>query len=129
MTRTHASYRYLCAPSNPIATELFGDDLPRVVKDITLITDTNRITSKLRRDKKNSQKRGWQYERHDKFQRQRSYSGTKKLQSPLPIQGEGEEKSPEVSVLTYKSTQHPNSKVSAITQSPSKLLAGSIFFV
>ena len=37
MTRTHASYRYLCAPSNPIATELFGDDLPRVVKDITLI--------------------------------------------------------------------------------------------
>ena len=33
----HTSYRYLCAPSNPI-TELFGDDLPKAVKDIT---DTN----------------------------------------------------------------------------------------
>jgi len=34
----HTSYRYLCAPSNPVTTELFGDDLPKVVKDIT---DTN----------------------------------------------------------------------------------------
>ena len=40
----HTSDRYLCAPSNPITTELFGDDLPKAVKDIT---DTNRITSKL----------------------------------------------------------------------------------
>ena len=40
----HTSYRYLCAPSNPITTELFGDDLPKAVKDIT---HTNRITSKL----------------------------------------------------------------------------------
>ena len=40
----NASYRYLCAPSNPISSELFGDDLPKAVKDIT---DTNRITSKL----------------------------------------------------------------------------------
>ncbi|EDO37031.1 predicted protein [Nematostella vectensis] len=39
----HPSYRYLCAPSNPITTELFGDDLPKAVKDIT---DTNRITPK-----------------------------------------------------------------------------------
>lgn len=29
----HTSYRYLCAPSNPITTELFGDDLPKAVKD------------------------------------------------------------------------------------------------
>ena len=40
----HASYRYLCAPSNPISSELFVDDLPKANKDIT---DTNRITSKL----------------------------------------------------------------------------------
>ena len=31
----HASYRYLCATSNPISSELFGDDLPKAVKDIT----------------------------------------------------------------------------------------------
>ena len=46
----HTSYRYLCAPSNPITTELFGDDLPKAVKDIT---DTNRITSKLSRERFN----------------------------------------------------------------------------
>ena len=45
------SYRYLCAPSNPITTELFGDDLPKAVKDIT---HTNRITSKLSRETKQS---------------------------------------------------------------------------
>ena len=50
----HSSYRYLCAPSNPITTELFGDDLPKAVKDIT---DTNRITSKLNRETKHSFKR------------------------------------------------------------------------
>ncbi|CAH3029299.1 unnamed protein product, partial [Porites evermanni] len=27
----HTSYRYLCAPSNPITTELFGDDLPKAM--------------------------------------------------------------------------------------------------
>ena len=50
----HTSYRYLCAPSNPITTELFGDDLPKAVKDIT---DTNRITSKLSKETKQSFKR------------------------------------------------------------------------
>ena len=40
----HTNHRYLCAPSNSITTELFGDDLPKAVKDIT---DTSRITSKL----------------------------------------------------------------------------------
>ena len=100
----HASYRYLCAPSNPISSELFGDDLPKAVKDIT---DTNRITSKLQRDKKESYRRGRQPERLDKFQRKRNYSGSKKLPSPLPTQGGGEEESPEVSALNPKSTQHP----------------------
>ena len=56
----HTSYRYLCAPSNPITTELFGDDLPKVVKDIT---DTNRITSKLSRD--NTGKQSFKRPRHD----------------------------------------------------------------
>ena len=45
----HTSYRYLCAPSNPITSELFGDDLPKAVKDII---DTNGITSKLSRESK-----------------------------------------------------------------------------
>ena len=43
----NASYRYLCAPSNPVTAELFGDDLPKAVKDITV---TNRLTSKLTKD-------------------------------------------------------------------------------
>ena len=45
----YTSYRYLCAPSNPTTTELFGDDLPKGVKDIS---DTNRITSKLSKETK-----------------------------------------------------------------------------
>ena len=44
----HSSYCHLCALSNPITTELFGDDLPKAVKDIT---DTNPVTSKLSREK------------------------------------------------------------------------------
>ena len=51
----HASYRYLCAPSNPIYLESFGDDLPKAVKGIT---DNNRITSKHQRGKKESYRRG-----------------------------------------------------------------------
>ena len=39
----NANYRYLCAPSNSVTAELFRDDLPKAVKDIT---DTNRLTSK-----------------------------------------------------------------------------------
>ena len=50
----HTRYRYLCAPSNPITSELFGDGLPKAVKDIT---DTNRIISKLSRETKQSFKR------------------------------------------------------------------------
>lgn len=37
-------YRNLCAPSNPITNELFGDDLPKTVKDIT---DVNKISRKI----------------------------------------------------------------------------------
>ena len=36
----NTNYRHLCSPSNPVTAELFGDDLPKAVKDIT---DTNRL--------------------------------------------------------------------------------------
>ena len=61
----HTNYRYLCAPSNPITTELFGDDLPKVVKDIT---DTNQITSKLSRETKQSFKRSRSDGHSDRYQ-------------------------------------------------------------
>ena len=61
----HTSYRYLCAPSNPITTERFGDNLPKAVKDIT---DTNRITSKLSRETKQSFKRSRSDAHSDRFQ-------------------------------------------------------------
>ena len=117
----HASCRYLSAPSNPISSELFGDDLPKAVKDIT---DTNRITSKLQRDKKESYRRGRQSERFDKFQRKRNYSGEKNYLLPSQ-QGGGEEETPEVSALNAKSTQHPNAEVSA-THNASIKVAGRL---
>jgi len=42
-----ANYRHLCSPSTPVTAELFGDDLPKAVKDIS---DTNRLSSKLTKD-------------------------------------------------------------------------------
>ena len=53
----NANYRYLCAPSNPVTGELFGDDLPKAIKDIT---DTNRLSSKLTRDSSRYTTRGTQ---------------------------------------------------------------------
>ena len=61
----HTSYCYLCAPSNPITTELFGDDLPKAVKDIT---DNNRITSKLSRETRQSFKRSRSDGHSDRYQ-------------------------------------------------------------
>ena len=43
----NANYRHLCSPSNPVTSLLFGDDLPKPVKDIS---DTNRLSSKLTKD-------------------------------------------------------------------------------
>ena len=40
----HPSYRYLCNPSNTIPSQLFGDDLPKAVKDIA---EANKISSKI----------------------------------------------------------------------------------
>ena len=53
----NANYRYLCAPSNPVTGEHFGDDLPRAVKHIT---DTNRLSSKLTRGSSRYTRRGTQ---------------------------------------------------------------------
>ena len=85
----HASYRYLCTPSNPISLELSGDDLPKAVKDIT---DTNKITPKLQRDEKESYTRGRQPERLGKFQSKRNYSGAKNYLRPSQYKGKGKRK-------------------------------------
>ena len=45
------NYRHLCSPSNPVTAELFGDDLPKAVKDIL---DTNRLSLKLTKDSSSS---------------------------------------------------------------------------
>ena len=46
-SQLNSSYRHFCSPSNPITSELFGDDLPKAVK---YISDTNRLSSKLTKD-------------------------------------------------------------------------------
>ena len=61
----HPSYRHLCHPSNPITSQLFGDDLPKAVKDIA---EANKISSKLHGERKPS-------DRRDKRQRSRSFAG------------------------------------------------------
>ena len=98
----------LCATSNPISSELLGDDLPKAVKNIT---DTNRITSKCQQDKKESYRRGRQPECFWQISKEKKLLGGKKLPLPLPIQGGGEEESREVVALNPKSTQHPNPEV------------------
>ena len=97
----HASYRCLCAPSNPLFSELFRDDLPKAVK---YITDSNRITSKLHLDKKESYKRGKQPECLDKFQRKRNYSGAKNYLHPSQHKGEKRGMSRSLSFESQKHT-------------------------
>ena len=87
------SYRYLCSPSNPITTELFGDELPKVVK---CITDTNRITSKLSRETKQHFKRSRSDGHSDRYQgkyrNNNYYSGpSKNYRCPSSARGRGEE--------------------------------------
>ena len=43
----NTNYRHLCSLSNPVTAELFRDDLPKAVKDIS---DTNCLSSKLTKD-------------------------------------------------------------------------------
>ncbi|PFX17002.1 hypothetical protein AWC38_SpisGene18697 [Stylophora pistillata] len=62
MPQLNTNYRHLCSPSNPATAELFGDDLPKAVKDTS---DTNRLSSKLTKDgsshhsKSSQQHHGW----------------------------------------------------------------------
>ena len=100
------SYRYLCSPSNPITTELFGDDLPKVVK---YITDTNRITSKLSRESKQHFKRSRSDGHSDRYQGKYSnnnyYSGpSKNYRRPLFSKREGEEGCSEEPELIHDQT-------------------------
>ena len=61
----HPSYRHLCHPSNPITSQLFGDDLLKAFKDIA---EANKISSKLHGERKPS-------DRRDKRQRSRYFAG------------------------------------------------------
>ena len=62
----HPSYRHLCNPSNTITSQLFGDDLPKAVKDIA---EANRISSKIHGDRRSA-------DRRDKRQRSRHFAGS-----------------------------------------------------
>ena len=85
----HTSYRYLCAPSNPIPTELFKGDLPKAVKDII---DTNQITSRLSRETKQTFKRSRRDGHADRYhgRYKSNYSGpSKNYRRPLFGKTEG----------------------------------------
>ena len=95
----NASYRHLCSPSNPVTSLLFGDNLPKAVKDIS---DTNRLSSKLTKDTSSPRSaRGSQQRTH--WQAKRRYDGgrnynnkqSKNYQSPLHFKRkqEGKKKS------------------------------------
>lgn len=83
----NANYRHLCSPSNPVTAELFGDDLPKTVKDIS---DTNRLSSKLTKDS-SSQRSPKSSPRHIFLRGKGKYGGTcdstnrhsKNFQDPL----------------------------------------------
>ena len=94
----NANYRHLCSPSNPVTSLLFGDELPKAVKDIS---DNNRLSSKLTKESsstrlaKSSQQRPY-------WQGKRKYDGArsnkkqpKNYQSPLHFRRkqEGKKKS------------------------------------
>ena len=95
----NANYRHLCSPSNPVTSLLFGDDLPKTVKDIS---DTNRLSSKLTKDSsstrlaKSSQPRPyWQDKRKYDGARSNNNKQPKNYQSPLHFRRkqEGKKKS------------------------------------
>ncbi|XP_078350904.1 uncharacterized protein LOC144635696 [Oculina patagonica] len=95
----NTNYRHLCSPSNPVTAELFGDDLPKAVKDIS---DTNRLSSKLTKDS-SSHRTSKSGQRHTFWHGKNKYGGTrnstnkqsKNFQSPLHFRRklEGKKKS------------------------------------
>ena len=62
----HPSYRHLCNPSNTITSQLFGDDLPKAVKDIA---EANKISSTIHGGRRSASRR-------DKRQRSRQFAGS-----------------------------------------------------
>ena len=95
----NASYRHLCSPSNPVTSLLFGDDLPKAVKDIS---DTNRLSSKLTKDtsstrsaRSSQQRTHWEAKRRYDGGRNYNNKQSKNHQSPLHFRRkqEGKKKS------------------------------------
>lgn len=82
----NSSYRHLCNPSNPITSELFGDDLPKAVKDIS---DTNRLSSKLTKDHTQTRSSKGSHKNYGYGKSQNGYHGynsnrnSKNYQNPL----------------------------------------------
>lgn len=82
----NSSYRHLCNPSNPITGELFGDDLPKAVKDIS---DTNRLSSKLTKDHTHTRSSKGSHKNYGYGKNQHGYNGynsnrnSKNYQNPL----------------------------------------------
>ena len=62
----HPSYRHLCNPSNTITSQLFGNDLPKGVKDIA---EANKISSTIHAGRRLADKR-------DKRHRSRQFTGS-----------------------------------------------------
>ena len=62
----HPTYRHLCNPSNTITSQLFGDDLPKAVKDIV---EANKISSTIHGGRRSA-------DRRDKRQRSRQFAGS-----------------------------------------------------
>lgn len=92
----NANYRHLCSPSNTATILLFGDNLPKAVKDIS---DTNRLSSKLTKDT-SSTCTARSSQQHTRWQAKRRYDGghsynnkqSKNCQSPLHFRREQEGK-------------------------------------
>ena len=91
----NSNYRHLCSPSNPVTAELFGDDLPKAVKDIS---DTNRLSSNLNKDSsfshssKSSQRRNFWHGKSKYGRTHSSNKQSKNVQSPLHFIKKQEEK-------------------------------------
>ena len=95
----NANYRHPCSPSNPVTSLLFGDDLPKAVKDIS---DTNRLSSKLTKDtsstrsaRSSQQRTHWQAKRRYDGGSNHNNKQSKNYQSPLHFRRkqEGKKKS------------------------------------
>ena len=95
----NANYGHLCSPSNPVTSLLFGNDIPKAVKDIS---DTNRLSSNLTKDtssarsaRSSQQRTHWQAKRRYDGSCNHNNKQSKNYQSPLHFRRkqEGKKKS------------------------------------